>query len=99
MSYFSSFFYLWLPSVTDIRREAAGLSNLAENRFRLVWQGNVLGDDFDVEKLSKGLVMVVPMPEPRPLPGPKPEAVKAGGIYSGYFPLPLVVGGGDSLKF
>jgi len=65
-----------IASVTDIRREAAGLSNLAENRFRLVWQGNVLGDDFDVEKLSKGLVMVVPMPEPRPLPGPKPEAVK-----------------------
>lgn len=65
-----------IASVTDIRREAAELSSLAENRFRLVWQGNVLGDDFDVAKLSKGLVMVVPMPEPKPQPGPKPEPVK-----------------------
>ena len=64
-----------VTTVQDVRREAALLTSLAENRFRLVWQGNVLSDQFDVARLDKGLVMVVPMP-PESTVAFKPEPLK-----------------------
>lgn len=62
-------------SVPELRKEASQLSNLPENRFRLLWQGHVVVDEFDIKKISNGLVMLVPMAEPNPAPAPKPEPV------------------------
>lgn len=66
-----------VKSIMELRQEAVQLTKLPEERIRLLWQGNLLPDEFDVSKLKNGLVMVVPMAPPRPAPAPKPEPAQA----------------------
>jgi len=64
-----------LTTIEELKKEASALSNLADNGFRLVCQGTVVGDGFDVKKLNNSWVMIVPMAETRPVSHDKVEPV------------------------
>jgi len=57
-----------VKSLSDLKAEAAVLCNLKVETFRLVFQGVVLDDKFDVTKLTNNIVMVVPLPPAKPHP-------------------------------
>ena len=63
-------------SIPDLRRAAAELASLPEDRFRLVWQGTILGDAFDISKLAaNAMIMVIPMAAAAPPAALQPEPV------------------------
>ena len=63
-------------STAELRQEAAQLSALPQDRFRLVWQGTVLGEGFDISKLTdNAMVMVIPIAAPPQPSSSVPEPV------------------------
>ena len=66
-----------IKSIPELRKQAAELTKLPEERIRLLWQGNLVSDGFDVSKLTNSLVMIVPMAPARPAQDPAPELVNA----------------------